>query len=272
MTPATVIPPMNAKITRSIAERLAREWHLALGAVLPGATCSLVLEAGDDLVLKVPEPHAEEARALPTLRAFSSHGGVKVLRADELTGAVLMPRLRPGNTLAEAELDDLERVDVCARVIQSLRGSPLVDAPPLEADFVELQNGSSPLAKDAFKTFVWLAESTTRRTLLHGDLHHFNLLHHAGSWVAIDPKGVIGDPAHEVTGFMRNPVAQTPDAEGMAARLRRFADRLGDPPDRLWGWSFAQTVLCATWGGIEGFADGWWAAAEALAECRQEFR
>jgi streptomycin 6-kinase len=49
------------------------------------------------------------------------------------------------------------------------------------------------------------AQSTTS-VLLHGDLHHDNILHDGNAWVAIDPKGLIGDPAYEIAPLLCNPI------------------------------------------------------------------
>jgi streptomycin 6-kinase len=48
--------------------------------------------------------------------------------------------------------------------------------------------------------FAELLASTQQEMLLHGDLHHTNILT-AGRqpWLAIDPKGVIGEPAYEAS-------------------------------------------------------------------------
>jgi len=259
-----------------IARRLAGEWSLTLGEPLPGATCSLVLAGhdanGDEIVLKAPIEIAEEAKAWPTLQAFSGHGGVRLLKADPETGAVLLPRLRPGATLSEVGLADLAAVDVCADMILRLREAPKVEAMTVEDWFQELDPNADAIAAEAAKVARRLFETTERTVLLHGDFHHGNILSHGDRWVAIDPKGVLGDPAYEITGFMRNPVPAKLDTETLAARIRRFADRLGDPPERLWGWSFAQTVLCAQWcDDDEGFRETWRVAAEGLWGCRAEF-
>ena len=42
--------------------------------------------------------------------------------------------------------------------------------------------------------------------LLHGDLQHYNvLLDKDRGWVAIDPKGVVGELEYEVGALLRNP-------------------------------------------------------------------
>ncbi len=47
--------------------------------------------------------------------------------------------------------------------------------------------------------------------LLHGDLHHYNLLQHQDTWLAIDPKGVVGEREFEIGAFLRNPVCVVED-------------------------------------------------------------
>ena len=103
-------------------------------------------------------------------------------------------------------------------------------------------------------------------TLLHGDLHPFNIPRHRDAWVVIDSKGLVGDPSFDVVGFMRNPIGKAPEVAGMRARLERFAERLGDPIERLWAWSFTQTVLCTH--SPSSFGDACQRAARATWEAR----
>lgn len=51
-----------------------------------------------------------------------------------------------------------------------------------------------------------LIATSATPALLHGDLHHDNILQNSNDWVVIDPKGVIGEPAYEVAAFIRNPI------------------------------------------------------------------
>jgi streptomycin 6-kinase len=51
-----------------------------------------------------------------------------------------------------------------------------------------------------------LLSSTNRPILLHGDLHHGNILENDKAFVVIDPKGVIGYPINEVWAFLRDPI------------------------------------------------------------------
>jgi streptomycin 6-kinase len=104
-----------------------------------------------------------------------------------------------------------------------------------------------------------LAASQGRQYLLHGDLHHENILHdeHRG-WLVIDPKGVVGEAAFEVVMSLGNPHLTWPypaDRNVMARRVAIFAERLVLDRDRIVNWAFAQMVLCACWHIEDGDTD-----------------
>jgi streptomycin 6-kinase len=105
----------------------------------------------------------------------------------------------------------------------------------------------------ADRIYKHLVRTSPRETVLHGDLHHNNILR-AGAgdtWVAIDPKGVWGDPCFEVGAFMRNPYPQAAEwpqlPETLFKRIQLFSDELGFDMERVWGWSYAQSVMAAIW-------------------------
>jgi streptomycin 6-kinase len=194
------------------------------------------------MVLKVPFEYAEESRTGAISVAMSSHGGVEVIEADLATGALLMPKL--GASLDQTGLSDAERVGVCARVIEKLRTCVIRAGTMTVADYNnELVREASFLRLRAAEIASNLSTTATETRLLHGDLHHANILSSGDEWVAIDPKGLVGDPAFEITGYMRNPI-QVIDKDTLRQRLQLFHTALGDPIDRLWGWSFSQTSVC----------------------------
>lgn len=50
-----------------------------------------------------------------------------------------------------------------------------------------------------------LVASPASRLLLHGDLHQFNILAAGKEWLAIDPKGLIGERECEIGPLILNP-------------------------------------------------------------------
>jgi streptomycin 6-kinase len=117
------------------------------------------------------------------------------------------------------------------------------------------------LVETAEGLFAELLSSMDELVLLHGDLHHYNILSaEREPWLAIDPKGVVGEPAYELGAWLRNPVPHVfswPDARQVTARrVDQFAELLGLDRQRIIGWGIAQAVLSAWWD-YEDVGRGW---------------
>lgn len=89
-----------------------------------------------------------------------------------------------------------------------------------------------------------------RVCLLHGDLHHDNVLGVGEHWAAIDPKAVVGDVHFEPANAFRNPIGGRPEALDIA-RIRRRADLwsrvLHLDRGRLLHWAAAKCALSIAW-------------------------
>jgi streptomycin 6-kinase len=87
--------------------------------------------------------------------------------------------------------------------------------------------------------------------LLHGDLHHYNVLRDSQrGWLAIDPKGVIGEIEYELGAGLRNP-CERPEVFTRPAvierRVKQFAGKLPINQHRALAWAFSEAVLAAIW-------------------------
>ena len=196
---------------------------------------------------------AEEARALA---AFRGEGVVALLEHDD--DALLLERVLPGTPLVSVADDD-EATRIAAAVMRRLWRPPQADFPTVidwgegfERHRAAHSGGSGPLDRVLFeraeRLFASLCASQAAPVLLHGDLHHFNVLEGpSGSWLAIDPKGVIGEPCYEPGALLRNPYPELPSRPRMTRRLDLLADALGFDRGRLRDWAFAQAVLSAVW-------------------------
>ncbi len=72
--------------------------------------------------------------------------------------------------------------------------------------------------KKAEYFFLELEERKYQPRLLHGDLHHWNILRsESRGWQAIDPKGVIGQPLLESARFLDNQITLTDNLGDHAA-------------------------------------------------------
>lgn len=98
-----------------------------------------------------------------------------------------------------------------------------------------------------------LIASTERPVLLHGDLHHGNILCHHGDWVIIDPKGIIGDRHFETVQYLLNYPRRGGDASVvLARRMARLTERLALNGQRIAMWGVVKGLLDACWALEEG--------------------
>jgi streptomycin 6-kinase len=269
----------------------ARRWSLT---VLPPYTLSFNYVApairadGTPVVFKAGM-HEDTKTEIDALRHFAGHGMVRLLDSDRERGAFVLERLTPGVSLVGMQ-DDERATAIAAEVMLELWRGPAA-RPPAEHHFPHIADwiagmrrmrehfggttGPLPraLVEEAESLFADLLASQTAPVLLHGDLHHDNIL--SGErvpWLAIDPKGVIGEPAYEVGAWLRNWLPdfleQPNPARAMARRVDQFAEALGIDRARIRGWGLAQAVL-SVWWCIEDNDSDWEptiACAQLLAE------
>ena len=76
-----------------------------------------------------------------------------------------------------------------------------------------------PLARE-----LYAALAPGRAVLVHGDLHHHNILDAGDRHLAIDPKPMLGEPEFDVPPFLWNPIGSELDSRASRApRLAAFA-------------------------------------------------
>lgn len=126
------------------------------------------------------------------------------------------------------------------------------------------------LLDQAEQVFRSIQDSRQKEVLLHGDLHHENILYdEERGWTAIDPKGVIGDPCLEVGRYLHN---QLPEDMSLREKERRIAERteilsseLGESEERIKSCAFVDLVLSLCWSLEDTFADEGWQNGVAVA-------
>jgi streptomycin 6-kinase len=90
--------------------------------------------------------------------------------------------------------------------------------------------------------------------VLHGDLHHGNVLHFGErGWLAIDPKPLHGDPGFDVANILCNPDAAVALAPGRLERtVAIIAAETGMTPRRVLSWALAWGALSSLWSAQDG--------------------
>jgi streptomycin 6-kinase len=106
--------------------------------------------------------------------------------------------------------------------------------------------------------------STSQPVLLHGDLHHDNILRHYDTWMAIDPKGILGDRHFDGVQYLLNYAGEGQEADArLARRLAIMCEHLTLEADRIARWGVVKGLLDACWA-LEDHAD--WRPALATAQ------
>ena len=260
-----------------ILEDILEHWSLTLEAPLPDLGYHYLAyvrtSRGRGAVLKLGVPDRELGTEIRFLQAADGGPVVRLLQADPGRGVLLLDTIRPGRPLSTLE-NDQQAARIGARLIEEM---PL--SVPAEHDFPTLtgwirafsrlrvrhDGGSGPLPDRVLARaeglYADLSASRPEPRLLHGDLHHDNILRdQEDGWAVIDPKGVIADPAYEAARFQHNPIpavlSQDRPVEFVRRRLLILEDALGFDRRRLLGWAYVDAVLSACWSLEEGAA-GW---------------
>lgn len=211
-----------------------------------------VLFRGEVAMLKVTGS-PEEVRGGQQLRWWDGMGAARVLASHE--GAFLLERAtgtRSAGRMSRADDDAATRV-LCAVAAQLHAPRPRQppELEPLPARFTALAGAArhGGLFAVAHETASALLSAPREVTPLHGDLHHGNVLDFgARGWLAIDPKGLIGERTFDFANIFCNPdplVALTP---GRVARLAAVvAHEAHVERERLLSWVVAWCGLSAAW-------------------------
>ncbi|GAC1424721.1 MAG: aminoglycoside phosphotransferase family protein [Ktedonobacteraceae bacterium] len=252
----------------AILRACEQRWHLTLGTPFHNISFHFVVPAirddGTSVIVKAQSPTGEFAAEIEALRLFDGHGMAKLLAYDVNDEVMLLERLRPGTPLRKMGEDE-KAISIASTVMKQLwRPVPSVHPFPTVEQwgrgFARLrqhyQGGNGPFPKalleEAETLYAQLSASMVEPMLLHGDLHQDNILSsERDGWLAIDPKGLIGEPAYETGAILRNflpELLEMPDLKRvLARRVDQFSEELGFDRARIRGWGLAQAVLSAWW-------------------------
>lgn len=218
---------------------------------------------GRAAMLKVSHT-AEEQAGHGVMVWWEGDGAATVFAHDGQ--ALLMDRAQGSRSLAQmskgGQDDEATRI-LCATIarLHAPRDRPRPELRPLDHAFGSLWSTASRcggLFKHSALTAQTLLAAPRDVTVLHGDIHHGNVLDFGpAGWLAIDPKGLHGERGFDHANLFCNPDADSALAPGrFARRLDLVAQTVGIERRRLLQWVLAWSGLSMAWKLEDGLEPG----------------
>jgi streptomycin 6-kinase len=197
----------------------------------------------------------EERRGNGLMVWWNGNGAARIFA--HAGDALLMGRLDGDGALAAMSrrgADDEASLIICDTVaaLHACHTMPRPETVPLSEWFEAL-----PRAADRHGGLFATAAATASALLgdqrdvvvLHGDIHHGNILCSTErGWVAIDPKGLLGERGFDFANLFCNPDDSVATAPGRLSRQATLVSaRAGLEPARLLKWILAYAALSAAW-------------------------
>lgn len=208
------------------------------------------------IILKLSQDAKGLQQESAALEAFFGFGVVKVFAEED--GMLLLERAMPGLSLKSYfPKQDYAAIQITCDCIKQLHNAPIPKhhlLPHIKDWLKTLDDNLDiplPILSKARLIRDELLKTSSNDVLLHGDLHHDNILRQGDGWIVIDPKGVIGEPTYEVAAFIRNPMPELLTEHNaldiIEQRIADFSSILELPEQRVLQWCFVQAVLSWVW-------------------------
>lgn len=248
----------------NIVSILSKLWNLTDITPVNNMTFNYVAKAIRDnkypVVIKVSCDEYLIRDEVKALEHFAGSGTVKLLDHDEQYHALLLEQAVPGITLKEFRKQDLDStMDYYIHVMNDLHNRPCPDLTrfpeikkwPKAFDRVDADKMPPGLLNKAKNLAENLVKTQGKKILLHGDLHLDNILQNNDNWLAIDPKGIIGEAEFEIAAFDFIADYELESDQDLAQlyhdRLELIATKSNLDLDRIKGWCTVRLALAIAW-------------------------
>lgn len=210
------------------------------------------------VILKRNTDLRELQREYRMLSRLDCAQSVRAYGFDGEVGLLLEERILPGTTLRK-EISPEKRVRCLSGVFHAIHapadgGTTYLDWLRGIVEYCECNPVPGELSRMAGEAYGICRELFRRypeRLLLHGDLHHDNLLKRAdGSYAMIDPKGIAGPEILDLPRFLLNETDAPHEGglhEHMEKMIRLLAEEFGFPDEDLGNAFYMEAVLAGIW-------------------------
>ncbi len=239
------------------------KWELSKIAVIyenpEKAVCTAYSKLYQDVILKLCTNGISLYHEYCVIQEFPAKYCCRAYAFDKEIQAFLEERIIPGTELCEISVVD-KRLNEFAKIFRSIHSQPkgeylsYLDWLEKAYDYCclhKVESGITGYMLQAFDIGKELFEKYPERVLLHGDLHHHNiLLASDGSYKIIDPKGVIGPSIFDIPRFILNEIglgSEKTDADHIEDVINKLAEILDYKKRDLEKLFFMEIILANVW-------------------------
>ena len=243
-----------------IIARLAEQWHLSdiKPIQFPSYNYVAFCKQHDDLpiVLKISCDAQLIADEYKMHKHFNGQHAVRVFAYDDQLHAVLLEMAVPGEPLREMNRN--QAIPIYANIVKQLHDLPQDKADTYSSyktwlkalDNIE-DSSLMPFVSQAKLLIQQLEQHPQPLFICHANLHLQNIISHQDQYVAIDPKGVVGELAFELSSFnlltMSEIKANKEMKELIQHRLAGLAVQANCDKQRLLAWFYLRVLIHAQW-------------------------
>jgi streptomycin 6-kinase len=231
-------------------------WNLTVAGdrIVTHSSVLVPAKLGERSVMLKLTQEPDEQIGGAALAWWDGQGAVAVLQREN--GALLMERPTGSESLYQWALNgnDAAAIDVLCQTTANLHAHRAADppkVPTLDHWFRALLETTDERQEVVLgrRLLEQLLATERDKVLLHGDIHHRNVLSTTdGRWLAIDPKGIFGERTYDYLNIFRNP--NTPiatDPSRFDARIDQIARTAALDRNRLLQWIAAFGALSLAW-------------------------
>jgi streptomycin 6-kinase len=213
------------------------------------------------VILKINRDVKQLGEEVLLLQALDGDGCCRLYDYDRESGFLLEERIMPGKLLREvADLD--KRINAFAHVFRHIHiyHPEEGQAPDYRqwldgiCEFCVQKNVNREITRKVYEARAICGEMFEKypeRVLLHGDLHHDNLLlREDGTYGIIDPKSVVGPEILDVARFLKNEIDtqyDIPVKEHMYRAALAISEALDYPLEDVIKVYFMEVILGNVW-------------------------
>ena len=247
-----------------IVKVLALKWELTDIEPVNNMSWNYVAKASSKIhssvCLKISIDKNLIADEIKALTHFDGHGMIKLIDHDTQLNALLLHQAIPGKSLKNLYLNNKEKaIKNYASVVQKLLAAPKVDHKNYKSvedwlkafDRIPVDKLPSGLIQKAKSLSQQLLELKPDEFILHGDLHMDNIISDNETWMAIDPKGIVGPKEFEIAcfDFITKDELETNQnvPQLFSERAFKLCQLLAIDKQILSDWVFIRLVLGACW-------------------------